>query len=249
MQKRLLILAAMLLFLTNKNSAQNAPITDGELLYYKDYNLGFNLNSYSGGGIYYRHGWHKTGAKKNYIETELAYIRHPKEVWRYGYQNNPSSYTYGRLNFVYFWRNSYGQKIELTERSYRNALGLNFVYNVGFTIALLKPAYIDYFAPDSDGVGSTLVSEKYDPAVHKDEFRIYGNGPFLSGFGEMSAKVGLFGRAGLNIEYGQYPDEYKSLEAGVTFDAFNDKLPMVTRAEQIQFFPAFYVAFNFGWKD
>jgi len=248
LQNRILILVTALLFFTNKNIAQNAPITDGELLYYKDYNLGFNLNSFGGGGIYYRHGWHKTGSKKNYIESELAYIRHPKEVWRFSYQNNPNSYTYGRLNFVYFWRNSYGQKIELTERSYRNALGLNFVYNVGFTIALLKPAYIEYFAQNPDN-SNTLVSEKYDPEKHKDEYRIYGNGPFLSGFGEINAKVGLFGRAGLNIEYGQYPDEYKSLEAGITFDAFNEKLPMVTRAEQIQFFPAIYIAFNFGWKN
>jgi hypothetical protein len=248
LQKRIIILTISFLIFAFKSKAQNAPITDGELLYYKDYNLGFNLNTYGGGGIYYRYGWHKTGSKKNVIESEFAYIRHPKEVWRYGYQENPSSYTYGRLNFVYFWRNSIGQKIELTERSYKNALGLNFVYNVGLTIALLKPAYIDYFVLNPDNTNS-LVSVKYDPNIHVDEFRIYGNGPFLSGLNEIDAKIGLFGRVGLNIEYGQYPDEYKSLEAGITLDAFNDKLPMVTRAEQIQFFPAFYVAFNFGWKN
>lgn len=248
MQKRTLIFICCLMFFIQNNWAQNAPIMDGGLLYYKDNNLGFNLNSFGGGGIYYRHGWHKTGNKKNYLESEIAYLRHPKEVWRYGFQNNPNSYTYGRLNFVYFWRNSIGQKIELTERSYKNALGLNFVYSVGITTALIKPAFIDYFAPNLDGT-STLVSERYDPNIHSEEYRIFGNGPFLSGFGDMDVKIGLFGRAGLNIEYGQYPDEYKSLEAGVSFDAFNDKIAMLAKAEQYQYFPSLYIAFNFGWKN
>ena len=112
---------------------------------------------------------------------------------------------------------------------------------------MLKPAYIDYFILNADGTNS-LVTEKYNPQKHSIEYRIYGNGPFLSGFNELDVKVGVFGRVGLNIEYGQYPDEYKSLEAGVTFDAFNEKLPMVNKAEHIQFFPAMYIAFNFGWK-
>jgi hypothetical protein len=235
------------LFFINYNTAQNTPITDGELLYYKDFNIGFSLNTYGGGGMYYRHGWHKTGSVKNYIESDISYIRHPKEIWRLGYQQNPSTYTFGRLNYTYFWRNSFGQKIELTERSYKNALGLNFIYNIGISLALLKPAYIDYFVLNTDGSNS-LVTEKYNPEKHNIEYRIYGNGPFLSGSNELNVKVGLFGRVGLNIEYGQYPDEYKSIEAGITFDAFNEKLPMVTKAEQIQFFPAMYIAFNFGWK-
>ena len=247
MQKRIFITFYLVLFLINYNTAQNAPISDGELLYYKDFNIGFSLNSFGGGGMYYRHGWHKTGSIKNYIESDISYIRHPKEVWRYGYQENPNTYTFGRLNYTYFWRNSFGQKIELTERSYKNALGLNFIYNIGISLALLKPAYIDYFILNADGT-NTLLTEKYNPERHSIEYRIYGNGPFMSGFNELDVKVGLFGRAGLNIEYGQYPDEYKSLEAGVTFDAFNEKLPMVHKAEQIQFFPALYIAFNFGWK-
>lgn len=247
MQKRIFITFYFVLFFINYNTAQNTPITDGELLYYKDFNIGFSLNTYGGGGMYYRHGWHKTGSIKNYIESDISYIRHPKEIWRLGYQQNPSTYTFGRLNYTYFWRNSFGQKIELTERSYKNALGLNFIYNIGISLALLKPAYIDYFVLNTDGSNS-LVTEKYNPEKHNIEYRIYGNGPFLSGFNELNVKVGLFGRVGLNIEYGQYPDEYKSIEAGITFDAFNEKLPMVTRAEQIQFFPALYIAFNFGWK-
>jgi len=247
LQKRIYITFYLVLFFINYNLAQNAPITDGELLYYKDFNIGFNLNSFGGGGMYYRHGWHKTGSIKNYIESDISYIRHPKEVWRYGYQENPSTYTFGRLNYTYFWRNSFGQKIELTERSYKNALGLNFIYNIGISLALLKPAYIDYFILNPDGTNS-LLTEKYNPEKHNIEYRIYGNGPFMSGFNELDVKVGLFGRAGLNIDYGQYPDEYKSLEAGITFDAFNEKLRMVHKAEQIQFFPALYIAFNFGWK-
>ncbi len=248
MQKHIFILAFILLAKTTCLLAQNTPITDGEIILYKDYNIGFNLNSLGGGGMYYRHGWHKTGSIKNYWESELSYVRHPKEVWRYGYQDNPSTYTYGRLNYTFFWRNSFGQKIELTERSYKNALGLNFIYNVGITLALLKPAYIDYFVSNDNG-SATLVTEKYDPNKHVDEFRIYGNGPILNGVGETSVKAGLFGRVGLSIDYGQYPDEYKSLEAGITFDAFNEALPMVAKAENPQFFPGLYIAFNFGWKN
>jgi len=248
LQNRFIILLIFLFFLVKNSSCQNAPILDGEILLYKDNNIGFHLNTYSGGGMYYRHAWHKTGSKKNFWECDFSYIRHPKEVWRYGFQENPNTYTYGRLNYVYFFRNSFGQKIELTERSYKNALGLNLVYSVGISLALLKPAYIDYFVQNPDRTNS-LVTEKFDPIKHKDEYRIYGNGQFLNGLDELKVKPGLFGRVGLSIEYGQYPDEYKSLEAGITFDAFNETLPMLIKTEQIQFFPALYLAFNFGWKN
>ena len=64
--------------LANQAGVSIQKTSDGELLYYKDFNIGFSLNTYGGGGMYYRHGWHKTGSIKNYIESDVSYIRHPR---------------------------------------------------------------------------------------------------------------------------------------------------------------------------
>ncbi|MDP3930032.1 MAG: hypothetical protein Q8R57_13505, partial [Bacteroidota bacterium] len=49
----------MLFLLTNQASAQNAPITEVQLMYTRSNLYGLNLNSHKSWGAYYRLGWHK----------------------------------------------------------------------------------------------------------------------------------------------------------------------------------------------
>ncbi len=229
--------------------AQNAPITEPQLFYTKSNLVGVNLNSFKFGGIYYRAGWHKTGTRLNHYELEICRIKHPKEVRRTAFSENPNQYTFGRENLVFFLRNGFGQTITISERPYRNAVGLNFVYTIGATVAFLKPVYLDIYYTSNDGSGKNyLVSEKYDPEKHKDIYRIYGNSSFTTGIGETKLKLGACGKAGLQVEWGPYPDETRSIEAGITLDAFSQGIPIMAHTNADQLFLGLYVAINWGKK-
>lgn len=231
--------------------AQNAPITEPQLMYTKSNLVGIDLNSFKYGGIYYRAGWHKTGSRQNHYEVELCRIKHPKEVRRSSVlSDNPTQFTFGRENVVFFLRNGFGQTITITERPYKNAVGLNFIYTLGASLALLKPVYLDVYYPYNDGSGrSYLVSEKYDPEKHTDIFRIYGNSSFTSGLSETKLNLGGYGRAGLQVEWGPYPDETRSLEAGITLEAFSKGIPIMAHSNADQLFFGLYIAFNWGKKS
>ncbi len=236
-----------IMFLGINIYAQNAPITEAQMLYMNDYQFGVNANTHGLGGINFRYGWHKTGFKNNVFETELAIIQHPKEVKRDGYNNNPSQYKFGKLNNLFFLRIGYGNITNLTERTYKNALGLNLIYAAGINLALLKPYYLDVVQLDKHR-NVNIVTSKFVPDS-TGEYNIYGSSSFAQGLGETSVKLGAYGRLALAVEWGQYPDEYKTLELGIVADGFSDGIPIMSGYAAERYFAGLYLAFNWGWKN
>jgi hypothetical protein len=228
--------------------AQNVLVTEPQLMYLKTQQFGISLNSFGLGGLNYRHGWHKSGKAQSHFETELVRVKHPKEVRRSGFSDNPVKYSFGRQNMVFFWRTGLGQTKVITERPYKNALGLNFVYTIGANVALLKPIYLDVYYPNETGFSGFLVSEKYDPEKHKDIFRIYGNSNFFTGIGETSFRLGGHGKAGLSVEWGHFNDDYKMLEAGITLDVFGSGLPMMVNLPEKNIFVGLYISMNWAFR-
>ncbi len=230
---------------------QNAPLVEPQLMYTQSNQYSISMNSFNTkwGGLYFRHGWHKTGTQLNHYEIDIERIKHAKEVRRSGFSDNPNQYQFGRLNVVFFLRNGMGQTVIITDKPYKNAVGLNFVYSIGSTIAFLKPVFIEVYYPYEGGkTGGYLVSEKYDPEKHTDVYKIYGNSSFGSGLSETKLVFGGYGRSGLQVEWGPYPDETRSLEAGITVDAFSKGLPIMAHSNYDQVFYGFYIAFNWGKK-
>lgn len=227
--------------------AQNAPITEPQLMYTQSNTFGVEANSFKSFGMFYRYGWHKTGKEQNHFEIDFSRIKHPKEVRRQGYTESQSQYSFGRMNVVFFMRTTLGQTIAITERPYKNAVGLNFVYSLGATTAFLKPVYLDVYYPyDNNPSQGYLVSERYDPAKHTDIYSIYGNSGFTKGLGETKLQLGGGGRFGFQVEWGQYTDEIRCLEAGVTIDAFLQGIPIMAHSNYDQLFYGFYLSYNWG---
>lgn len=230
--------------------AQNDLITETSLLYRKRIQYGAHLNSSSLGGINFKYQWQKTALIKNGFDVELARIRHPKEERVYGLSDNPKQYTPGRINMAFFLRTGYGQNLFITTRDYKNAASLHYNYSFGVTTALLKPIYIDVFKKSPDPFGQSYVAtEKYDPVEkHTSPQTIYGNAAFTRGFGEMSARVGAHFKNSLSIEWGEYPDAFTSLEAGVCVDVFGQPLPLMAGelAKNKQIFITLFLGITFG---
>ncbi len=246
LQKNIIIQIVIAFFCIN-TFAQNVAITEAQMLYDKEYQLGVNANTHGMGGITFRYGWHKTGTKTNMFETELAIIQHPKEYKQSPANTNiASQYKYGKLNNVFFLRTGYGSISNLTERTYKNALGLNLIYAAGINFALLKPYYFDVNVASGGRTQPNVTAALYSPTINDIDY--VGSSSFVQGLGETSLKLGAYGRVALAVEWGQYPDEYKTLEAGITLDGFGDGIPILYGYNAEQYFLGLYLAFNWAWK-
>jgi hypothetical protein len=240
---------AFILWQLPSASAQNQAITEPQLFYRKSTQFGFNLNSTGLGGINFKHGWHRTGTIKNMLDIELARIRHAKEPRIYGASvDNPRQYTFGRLNMAFFLRTGYGQNITLTERPYKNAVSLHFNYSIGVSSAILKPIYLDILHQNDNRTGYKVEPERYDPAVHTVQDRIYGNSSFSYGLDELKLYPGGYGRGSLAVEWGAYPDEFHSLEAGLVIDAFPKGLPLMAFVPADHLYYTLFVQYTFGFN-
>lgn len=247
MRKVAIIFLWVSLFGVGNLFAQNAPINEPQLMYTQSNMLGVQVNSFKSWGLYYRYGWHKTGKEQNHLEIDFSRIKHLKEVRRQGFTESQSQYSFGRMNAVFFMRTALGQTIVITERPYKNAVGLNFVYSLGASTAFLKPVYIEVFYPYDNAPGQGyLVSERYDPEKHLDIYSINGNSAFTKGISETKLVLGGYGRAGFQVEWGQYADEMRCLEAGFTVDGFMEGLPIMARNNYDRMFYGLYVSYNWG---
>jgi hypothetical protein len=248
MAKSFLILFASVCVCVSQTFAQNEAITETQLLYRKRIQLGMNLNSSGLGGINFKYGWQKTGTKKNMMDFELARVRHPKETRIYGQSETPNQYTFGRLNMLFTLRTGYGQTIFLTERPYKNAIQVNFNYTLGLSTAILKPIYLDIYYANPDGRGGYVVPERYDPVKHDNQSRIFGNSSFFQGISNTSVKFGGYGKASISIEWGEFPDEFHSLEAGVVVDVYPDELPLMAYQPKTLYIANLFIGYQFGWN-
>jgi hypothetical protein len=245
---RFIFLFVLLSIVALSSMAQNQAITESQLFYKKRILFGGNLNSGRFGGINFKYGWQKTGTKKNMLDFELLRIKHPKEARIYGQSDNPQKYTFGLLNMLFLVRTGYGQTIFITERPYKNAVQLNFNYNVGLSTALLKPIYLDIAHSYPDKNGSYINSERYNPEVHTDQNDIWGTSSFFKGIGNTSAQLGAYGRASLSIEWGEYPETFNCVEAGFAVDAFPQGLPIMAFSPENYYLFTFFIGYQFGWN-
>ncbi|MES2780482.1 MAG: hypothetical protein V4651_11350 [Bacteroidota bacterium] len=248
MVKTSTFLCVLFSLITLQAVAQNEAITEPQLFYRKRVQLGMNLNSSGLGGINFKYGWQKTGTKKNMLDIEFARLRHPKETRIYGQSETPNQYTLGRLNMLFSLRTGYGQTIFITERPYKNAIQLNFNYALGISTAILKPIYLDILYTNPDGYGNYVVPERYNQVKHANTSNIYGNSSFFQGISNTSLQFGAYGKASLSIEWGEFPDECHTVEAGVALDIFPDALPLMAYQPKTAYLVNLFIGYQFGWN-
>jgi len=234
--------------IASHTSAQNIAITETTIMYRKSVQLGGNLNSTGIFGLNFRYGWHKTAKKQGIFDFEIARIKDPKEYKIYGASDNPQRYSYGRLNMAFFLRTGVGRSIKLTERPYKNALGININYAVGISTAMLKPIYLDIYHPYTDRSGGYVEAERYDPDIHNNPSLIFGNANFFTGINKSTFTPGGYARISLSAEWGQYNEEFHNLEGGLTFDFFPTALPLMAFSPERTQFLVLYIAYIYGFN-
>ncbi len=181
------------------------------------------------------------------LDFDLVSVKHPKERRvRSSSFSAPGSYFYGKLNYTYFLRAGYGKRWDLGFKMYKNTIESRFQISAGPTIAFLKPVYLEIYYPTPDNSSGSLVSERYNPAIHTDPNVIFGNSSFMRGLGETRARIGLNLKANLQFDWSDYTDQIQSIELGTVIDAFGNTIPIVTAARNKNVFTTLYICLNIG---
>jgi hypothetical protein len=247
MYRSLLMVASWLLWASTM--AQQTIYEETRVPYKKEFYGGVMAHG-DGWGVQFTRGTYTTARDRRLLGIELVGMKHPKEIKSFNpYYEDSRGYFYGKSNSFLIVRPTYGGKHQITDKIRRTGVEVNYVWGIGPSIGLLKPVYLQIGKPDQVPYES-IVIERYDPVVH-DVQNIYGRATWFRGVGELALYPGGFGRFGFNFEYSGQTSGIKSLEAGVSMDAYPVVIPIMVELEGVenkQFFFEFYLALQFGKK-
>ena len=193
-----------------------------------------------GYGGYYRRGWRQTGFSNKIYNVEFLNVNHPKQ---FKIDNGTQSSYEGKINTVFFLRNSFGWQKTLYDKEVKRGVRVSYFFLFGPTLAFAKPIYINVVYNDPSG---TQATERYDYDKHSTQAFIYGRASFLLGLNETRIYPGIHTKFALNFEYSGNDEDIKSLEIGSTFDAFGKEIPILAKTYNDQFFVTLYLSFHFG---
>ena len=220
---------------------------ENQILYNKQRTFGVVAHNL-GLGFQYRWGKRITYFKTRMWEIEFVSMRSYKQVKLINpYFANSRRYVEGKLNDVFFLRAGVMWKKLLNRKPYWGGVEVRFVYGGGFSLAIAKPYYyyVIYFHENPGGGWVPEIrTERYDEDSMKDD--IYGRAPFTKGLNEIGLHPGLYGRAGLNFEFGKRNTKITALEVGGAVDIIPDGVGIMASAPQQIFYPTVYLTFSFG---
>ena len=92
--------------------------------------------------------------------------------------------------------------------------------------------------------------EKFDPnnPYHFQVDRIIGRGPILHSVPHLRPYPGLYAKLGFNAEFGKKEKTMHALEAGITYDCYFTRIPLMAENKNPFGFFNFYVAYRFGMR-
>lgn len=218
---------------------------ENQILYNKQRTFGIVAHSL-GLGIQFRTGKRITYFKTRMIEFELVSMRSYKQVKMVNpYVPDSRRYVFGKLNDAFFLRVGMIWKKLLNRKPYWGGVELRFTYGGGVSLGLGKPYYYYTFYVYQDPNLGEVVEQKTERYNNDIEY-IYGRAPFTKGISETTLHPGLYGKAGLNFEFGKRNTKIRALEIGATIDIIPLGLSIMANNSDQIFFPTGYLTFTFG---
>lgn len=211
----------------------------------KETSWGISLNS-NGYGLTYRRGKEKTIFKKVLYEFDFAVKKNPKEIKaKNPFFTNSKDYVFGKLNRFNAIHAGIGVQNVLNHKPYWGGTEIRYVAFTGLSLGMSSPVYL-YIINFVPGTYETnLTTERYDPDKHNVD-NIYGNGPFAKGFFNITPHPGVFGKLGLNFEFGNQDRKLRSLETGFCMEAYLNSVQIMSFNDPQRLFFSFYLGVHFG---
>ncbi len=223
------------------------------IIYNQEFSLGLRMHT-NGFAVGFNVGKLKTYYLTKYWHFELGELKHPKE-FRQSF-DTPSTlngrisraFKYGKQNSLYALRGGIGAKRYFSEKAKHKGVAVGISYEVGPTLGLLKPYYLELRAGD----GRVSVSTKYSEETADrflDIWQIHGASGWTRGLGELSILPGAHGKFAVHFDWGAFDEYVKSLEAGIMVDAFARKAPIMVELDNVenrQLFINLFLHLQFG---
>ena len=221
------------------------PDTPSEnILLENQWSLGAILHT-NGWGLIFRKGHNATALRQFMWEIEFSTYKSSKEVRSINPNYSDSrSFFYGKLNYVWFLRGGIGQQHILNRKPYWGGVQLSWLYYGGFSLVVTKPVFL-YIIYKKDGYPDEFKEEKYNPD-RQQIYDIFGRGSFLSGINQLGFHPGIYGKTGLNFEYGAKNRLISSLEIGGTLDYSPIPVAVMAFNPKQNFFLTLYLSIMFG---
>ena len=190
----------------------------------------------------------KTYNKKQLLHVELVNMKHPKEYKMLGFgDESAKKYVYGKTNYLNVIRFGTGRRKLLFEKHRNNGVQFAFNTSAGFSLACMRPVYLQIYKRDYNGVPIAVVPERYEPAEH-GYYDIYGRGPRFRGLFEYQFQPGIFVRAGLEADYSVAPELIQNIELGIAVDGYLNQVEIMANNDPTFYFTTVYLNFSLGNK-
>ncbi len=255
-----LLCGAPLLAQTQLPGGQNYYEDDKGYVYNREFTVDLKLLQTNGFALGVNIAQLKTYYLTRFYNIEIGEIKHVREFrqsfdyFQAGTSNEVSrAFIYGKQNNLFALRGGIGEKRYFSEKAKRRGLAVGISYEVGPSLGILKPYYLDLVRSENPTGNTSIKSEKYS-AENADDFlnitRIYGGSGFGKGLSELSVIPGGHAKFALHFDWGAFDEFVKAMEAGVMVDFYFKKVPIMVDAldnvENSPIFVNFYINLQLG---
>ena len=244
------LLGASPLLLSAQNidiqSDDSKPI-DEKLVYIHQNSINVSIHS-QGFGAGFKIGRIKSIYKTVNWEAEVVSLHSLKEIKTINvseYYTRP--YVYGKLNSVYVARFGYGQERRIYGKPYWGGIGTWWTYEVGASLAFMKPYYyyVIVYQSGSDGSYQEILDEQTFEN-NAQWLTIIGRSAFTKGLYETRLSPGAHASLGLSFEFGKQSTRMQAINVRVVAEGFPLGVPIMDGQRNKWFYFTFNLSYNWG---
>ena len=181
-------------------------------------------------------------------DFEVMYLKSLKQIKLaslYGY--NTSSFVYGKLNDVLTFRGGYVEEHRIFGKPYWGGVELRWLYEIGASIALLKPYYYAVIVAEPTSTGEYTQVVKYQTFDDKSQWiEIIGKAPFKQGLTEIKPRPSIYAKGGMSFEIGTSRTRAQSIEVGASIEYFPQGINLMAENPTEYVFTTLYLSYNWG---
>ncbi len=249
MQKKAFLFLVAVMAVCSAWAQVNFKTTDMRDFQYKHEASGGLRVQSNGFTLFGEYGWIRDMKRTRLLQIEYSYYLDYRQKLLDSRVQGGRKYYFGKQNNFHVIRLAYGFKRTIAEKADRSGVRLAVVFFGGASLGLLKPYYLNLLQNTSDSVPPQIKPERYSEG-NADRFLnrnyITEAAPIRYGLNQIQPVAGLHMKTALDFDWGKKDEFVKALEAGVMFDLYYKRLPIMVNNSNRFYQFAFYLSFQFG---
>jgi hypothetical protein len=220
-------------------------------------------NTFLIGGKFNTDGWSgavnsmkkKSSTISNYWQLSFSEIKHEKQIKQKGKSDpkfgNSQPYLFGKINNLYTLQLGFGKEKLLLPAVLSDNLSVSFRYNIGGSLAMLKPYYLKllYTASGKSADSTYLEGHAYnkeDSATFLNATKIYGAANWELHLNEISFVPGCYLEAAITITRGKSIALVQKITLGINLSIYKDALPIMADQRSYSWTASLYAGLYIG---